>query len=151
MNWNKTFWAVLAGILIGFLIGINQRTRQIQGESTKKRWAEEEQIEKQFDADFAFVCDRINERDIEIYSLAEQRDREILAEIERLSATTNDANKHRAELEAQLKWSLNHHVQDCIRLRSRIQENRGFCRAAAHLFDADIYQTKCDCECCREN
>lgn len=150
MNWNKTFWAVLAGILIGFLIGINQRTRQIQGESTKKRWAEEEQIEKQFDADFSFVRDYITKRDLEIYSLAEKRDREILARVERLALSTNDTNRYRVELEEMLKWNLNHHIQDCIRIRSRIQEHRGF-RLDAQYLDIDIYQTKCDCECCKKD
>ena len=114
---------------------------------TRERIAKEEMIEKQFDADFAFVCERIAQRDLEIYSFAEKFDRELLVEVERLSSQTNGANDYRAQLESRLKRRLNHHIQDCIRMRSRITESR----SAAHRFDADIYMTKCDCECCMRN
>lgn len=155
MKMNKAFWFVVAGVILGIVIGISPGMRRMLDSSKEKqkmereqRWAEEDRIKKQFDADFAFVCERIAQRDIEIYTLAEKHDREILAEVERLALPTNHANEYRVKLETRLKRCLNHHIQDCIRFRSRIQEGRGLFRTSAHRCRADIYQTKCDCECC---
>jgi len=115
----------------------------------ERRWSEEERSDKQFDADYAFVCERIAQRDIEIYTIAEQWDRELLADVERLSLPTNDANEYRVKLETRLKQRLNSHIEECIRFRSRIREWRS--GASARWLWADIYQTKCDCECCNKN
>lgn len=164
MKENKIFLALIAGVLLGFMIGISNGVRRML-DSTKDKnrqntvqkserdlqWDEEEKIKKQFDVDFAFVCERIAQRDLEIYSLAEKRDREILAEVEQLSLPTNQPNEYRVKLETWLKWRLNHHIKDCIRFRSRIQEGRGLFRTSAYYCRADIYQTKCDCECCNKD
>lgn len=143
------------GCVLGFAIGISPGVRRMldsterQKEAEReRRWAEEERNDKQFDTDYAFVCEKIAQRDIEIYNIAEKWDREILADVERLSLPTNDANEYRVKLEEQLKWQLNHHIEECIRFQSRLRESRGLFRTAAHHFLADIYQTKCDCECC---
>lgn len=156
MKTNKVILVLVLGVVLGFIIGISPGVRRILDSSKEKqereqRHAEEDRIRNQFDADFSFVCDRIVQRDLEIYSLAEKRDREMLAEVERLTSLTNGTNEYRVKLETRLKWRINHHIQDCIRLRSRIQEGRGLFRSAAHRFDADIYQTKCDCECCNKD
>ena len=148
---------VIGGVL-GFTIGISPGVRRMldsseekKNEERERRWAEEERNNKQFDADYAFVCKKIAQRDIEIYTVAEKWDRELLADIERLALPTNDANKYRVKLEEQLKWRLNHHIEDCVRFQSRLREARGLFRNAAHRFRADIYQTKCDCECCERD
>ncbi len=148
-SWWQIACCVLAIITICCLME-RWATLTHQKSETLERIAKEQMVERQFDADFAFVCERIAQRDLEIYSLAEKFDRELLVDVERLTSPTNSTNEYRAKLESRLKWRLNHHIQDCVRLRTRIREHRGASRSA-HRFDADIYMNKCDCECCNRN
>ena len=152
MKTNKVILVLVLGVVLGFIIGISPGVRRILDSSKEKqereqRHAEEDRIRNQFDADFSFVCDRIVQRDLEIYSLAEKRDRELLADVERLSLPTNNVNEYRVKLETRLKQRINRHIEECVRFRSRIREWRS--GASARWLWADIYQTKCDCECCK--
>ena len=141
-------WWFIGGLLVGVLLGNRLSRPNKNGKDLEReRILEQEQSEeKRFNADFSFVCKRIAQRDIEIYELAEKWDRELLAEVERLALPTNDTNEYRVKLETRLKQRLNSHIEECIRFRSRIREWRS--GASARWLRADIYQTKCDCECC---
>lgn len=151
-------WWFIGGAFIGSLLfgdGLSKPLKKTENHlsqeqlAIKERWAIEEKIGKQFDSDFAFVPECLNKRDMEIYMLAEKWDRDILAKVECLTSTTN-TNDYRAELETDLKWWLNHHIEDCIRFQSRLREDGRGIRSARFPF-ADIYDTKCDCQCCEKD
>lgn len=144
-------WWFIGGAFVGSLLfgNILSRPWKAEDRSLQERLAIEEKIKKQFDSDFAFIPEWLNQRDTEIYMLAEKWDRDILAKVECLASTTN-TNDYRAKLETDLKWWLNHHIEDCVRIQSRLRE-KGRSFRSAHFPCTDIYDTKCDCQCCEKD
>ena len=144
------WWFIGGGLIGSLLFGDLARPKKHEEDIERERVRKQEQSEeKRFDTDYAFVCEKIGQRDIEIYTIAEKWDRELLADVERLALPTNDANEYRVKLETKLKRRLNRHIEECVRFRSRIREWRS--GASARWLWADIYQTKCDCDCCNKN
>ena len=145
-------WWFIGGAFFGALFfgnGLLKTLRKSESDSSREQLAVKENTRMQFDSDFAFVPECLNQRDMEIYKLAEKWDKDILAKVENLTSATN-TNDYRLKLETDLKWWLNHHIEDCVRIQSRLREkDRSF--RSAHFPYTDIYDTKCDCQCCEKN
>ena len=155
-NLGLTLWILTYAMIFFCIFKYDDKKREEKNKELAKQNAKLEAETKResveanvINSKFAFVCDRITKRDLEIYKLAEKRDRELLEEVKKTIATTNKTALQ-SSLEEYLIQEISRHIDHCIETQKLIQETNKYLNDLGVYFPIEIYDTECKCNCCED-
>jgi len=144
-----TYWCILGAVFIISVVYFKCYHDFGKEECSRKEssdaWAQCKLDEERFNIMFAPIVEMSREKDIEVYSLLANKDREILARINEIIAANPSTNTNIRKWSDKLIREFKYEIRDCERLKAQKDDKEDSSASKARWHRCDTFTVNCEC------